>query len=355
MGNTRFAHIDAMRAIAVLLVVWTHSSEGFAGISGSQLFLDDLQNSVNFGRIGVVIFFAISGMLIPSSLRGDAASGKRSFLIRRFFRLFPAYWLSVVIYWSFLPGREVADLTANLTMLPWIFGREPLTGLYWTLETELYFYLACVLVFRSRLLHRVSAVASLAVFFSLAFVAISALHLIPESVPGPYKGLPLHLAIMFWGATFRKTWDEGRYRSWSFIGASGAVLLASMAILTYGIKSGDPKQIANGLAYLIGLGLFSLFATALKITFKPLAWGGKISYSVYLLHGVAISAILHILSPGLPLGVYLLAVGVAALAISWASFTAVEAVGIRWGATFSTRRQLAAAWLSNEKARQSEP
>jgi peptidoglycan/LPS O-acetylase OafA/YrhL len=343
MGNTRFAHIDAMRAIAVLLVVWTHSAEGFAGISGFQSFLDDLQNSVNFGRIGVVVFFAISGMLIPSSLKGDVASGTRSFLIRRFFRLFPAFWLSVVIYWSFLPGRELADLTANLTMLPWLFGREPLTGLYWTLETELYFYLACVLVFWLGLLHRMSAVASLAVFFSFAFIAISALHLLRESIPGPYKGLPLHLAIMFWGATFRKASDEDRYRSMSFLAATGAVVLASMAILAYGITSGDPKQIANGLANLTGLGLFSLFATALKITFKPLAWVGKISYSVYLLHGVAISAILNILSPGLPLGVYLLTVAAAALPISWASYTAVEAVGIRWGATLSTRRQLAAA------------
>jgi peptidoglycan/LPS O-acetylase OafA/YrhL len=116
-----------------------------------------------------------------------------------------------------------------------------------------------------------------------------------------------------------------------------------MAILAYGIKSGDPKQIANGLAYLIGLGLFSLFATALKISFKPLAWVGKISYSAYLLHGVAIAAIIHILPHGLPLGVYLLTVAAAALLISWASYTAVEAVGIRWGAMLSTRRQLAAA------------
>jgi peptidoglycan/LPS O-acetylase OafA/YrhL len=228
-------------------------------------------------------------------------------------------------------------------MLPWLFGREPLTGLYWTLETELYFYLACVLVFWFGLLHRMSAVAALAVFFSLAFVAISALHILPEGVPGPYKGLPLHLAIMFWGATFRKAWDEGCYRSMIFLAATGAVLLASMAILAYGIKSGDPKQIANGLAYLIGLGLFSLFATALTITFKPLAWVGKISYSVYLLHGVAISAILHVLSTGFPLGVYLLTVAAVALAISWASYTLVEAIGIRLGAALSTKRQLVTA------------
>ncbi|MCS6474667.1 acyltransferase, partial [Burkholderia thailandensis] len=59
---SRFAPVDAMRAVAVLFVMWTHYAELFDKLAGSQHGLDALQRSVNFGRIGVVIFFCISGM-----------------------------------------------------------------------------------------------------------------------------------------------------------------------------------------------------------------------------------------------------------------------------------------------------
>ncbi|MBR8502000.1 acyltransferase family protein, partial [Burkholderia cenocepacia] len=64
--SKRFHHVDAMRAVAVILVIWTHYAERFAPLAGSQYMLDTLQRSMNFGRVGVVVFFAISGMLIPS-------------------------------------------------------------------------------------------------------------------------------------------------------------------------------------------------------------------------------------------------------------------------------------------------
>lgn len=335
MKSERFAHIDAMRAIAVLLVVWTHTAENFAGVSGSQHFLDSLQDSVNFGRIGVVIFFAISGMLIPSSLKGSLGEGTRSFIIRRFFRLFPAFWVSILVYWLMIPGRSVADVVANATMLPGLFGREPLTGLYWTLETELYFYFACLFVFWSGMLHRIGALSLLTVFFSVAFIAISALHLLPEGVSGPHKALPLHLAIMFWGATFRKAWDEGRYTSLSFLSATVAVVLSSSAILAYGLKNIDPKQISNGLAYLFALVLFATFATRIRITLRPIAWVGRISYSIYLLHPAAFSAVPIILTIGAPLSLYLLVAVCASVAVAWVSYILVEVPSIKMGAALS--------------------
>lgn len=54
--SERLDHIDAMRAIAVILVIWTHYAERFVALAGSQRVLDTLQRSLNFGRIGVVLF-----------------------------------------------------------------------------------------------------------------------------------------------------------------------------------------------------------------------------------------------------------------------------------------------------------
>ena len=57
----RMSHVDAICAVAVLFVMWTHYPEQFSSIAGSGQWLDTLQHYGNFGRIGVVVFFALSG------------------------------------------------------------------------------------------------------------------------------------------------------------------------------------------------------------------------------------------------------------------------------------------------------
>ena len=47
----RFAHIDSLRAVAALLVVWTHSAEFFAPLAGGSALLD-VALRYDFGRIG---------------------------------------------------------------------------------------------------------------------------------------------------------------------------------------------------------------------------------------------------------------------------------------------------------------
>ena len=79
----RSAHIDSLRAVAALLVVWIHASELFAPLAGGSM-LHDIAQRYDFGRIGVVAFFGVSGLLIPTSLKDD-----RAFLVRRFFPSFP--------------------------------------------------------------------------------------------------------------------------------------------------------------------------------------------------------------------------------------------------------------------------
>jgi len=86
MNNAnRFSHIDALRGIAALLVIWLHVSEVFVRISpetaaqGTALY--DVAWSVDVGKIGVVIFFSISGFVICRSLNGNIIEGSKKFLI----------------------------------------------------------------------------------------------------------------------------------------------------------------------------------------------------------------------------------------------------------------------------------
>ncbi|MBN3725364.1 acyltransferase family protein [Burkholderia sp. Ac-20379] len=353
-GPHRLDHIDAMRAIAVLLVMWTHYAELYATFAGSQFALDALQQSVNFGRIGVVIFFGISGMLIPNSLRGSAAGGARRFVIRRVFRLYPAFWLSLpigyAVYWLLFGHRmPLAGLAANLTMIPTAFGRDAVMSHYWTLETELYFYALCLALHWLGGLHRMRTLCLTCLGLCAAFVLGSALKLIPADALGQYKGMLYHLAIMFWGACFRQAYDTpraavgfrlfGRAVSLSHRAAFAAVTAAviGIAVLMAGIDllHRDFVHVSASLGYLFGILAFLAFATVLRIRAQVFAWIGRISYSLYLLHGIPLYLIYgYCKASGLtggPLGLYMALTVPPALALAWASYRLVETAGIAAG------------------------
>ncbi|WP_051094472.1 acyltransferase [Bordetella sp. FB-8] len=347
----RLGHIDAMRALAVLLVLWTHYAELYAPIAGAHQWLDTLQRVVDFGRIGVVMFFCISGVLIPTSLRGQPGGGTRRFLVRRFFRLYPAFWVSVplgyLVYWT-LFGNHLsgAGLVANLTMIPTAFGAQQVMGLYWTLETELYFYVLCLVLFWLGVLHRMRGLLLTSAVLLAAFVIAAMLHVIPDAAPGQYKGMLYHLAIMFWGACFRQAYVTPAARIGFRLGKWGltltyraavtllAALIAAVALLMAAVywHRHDDAHVFVSISYITGMGLFALFATVLKIRVRFLVWLGEISYSVYLLHGIPAYllfwfCLVHGLV-GAPLDIYMAAPLPVAIALSWACYRFIELKGI---------------------------
>ena len=168
------------------------------------------------GITGVVLFFAISGFVIYGSLRGPRENAGRRFVITRFFRLFPAYWVSALAGLVFIWWWQGWPITwplvaANATMVPDIFGQPPIMGLYWTLGTELVFYFSCWLIWRLGWLESTRFLAGLVVVLSLSWFVVKGakqIGVVPDDVSAAWKNLPRHLAIMFWGAYFRVIYDE---------------------------------------------------------------------------------------------------------------------------------------------------
>lgn len=95
---------------------------------------------IDTGKVGVALLFLIAGYLAPTSKRKRNA---KQFIINRFFRLYPLYWLDIVLVgllFSF-DGYGLDTVLANLTMLQIFLRKEDLVGLFWTLPIELLLYL----------------------------------------------------------------------------------------------------------------------------------------------------------------------------------------------------------------------
>src|SRR5690606_13077133 len=91
------------------------------------------------GRVGVAIFFCLSGYLIAQSLRSD--DWRRAFPVKRALRLYPLFIVSVLgVLLVYQRPFSTVEALANLTMLPSFFGQPQYLELYWTLETEIVFY-----------------------------------------------------------------------------------------------------------------------------------------------------------------------------------------------------------------------
>jgi peptidoglycan/LPS O-acetylase OafA/YrhL len=353
--SSRVAALDALRAVAALLVVWTHVCEDFvklpypAAHGGS---LHDAAWSFDFGRAGVVAFFATSGFLIPSGLREDSTSAIRRFAVRRFFRLYPAYWVSLVAGWLVLfqlraRPLPLRALLANVTMAPGALGEVRVLGLYWTLETELLFYALCVLAHLAGVLSSARWLFGIAGTFLLGFLAFFAQN---------YLALPLglglshdqgllcaHLGIMFGAALLRRVHErstEGRGPR-AGVALLGTALLVGFVLpglyLGYGPRH-DAWLVRFSAPYGIGV---ALFAAAIAWRFgvpSALRRIGEASYSLYLFHPAVLGlALWWVHGPSgarlreLHLSAYLVVVAGASVAVAMLAHRFVEQPAMRIG------------------------
>lgn len=305
MNNiNRFSHIDALRGIAALLVIWLHVSEVFVHISPETLAqgttLYDVARGIDVGRIGVVIFFAISGFVICKSLKGNIIEGSKKFLIRRLLRLYPAFWVSIVLglfslWWLFDKPFSWSIIAANITMLPELLGEPPIIGLYWTLETELAFYLLCWLLFVNRNLNNPLILFFISAFLAFLFV-VARLFFMPPELRLSLQAMPYHLAIMFWGGFFRYWYDDKKalimlatrkiQLQWLLYVLTIIIVVPALSVFIQGNITQDSHLLRLGKSYMLGVSLFIIGNSVFKIKNQFMAWTGTISYSLYLVHPV---------------------------------------------------------------------
>lgn len=149
----RIEFLDGLRGLAIILVVLYHSYFRWSPkVPYGSLYSDYF--FIQYGYLGVQLFFLISGFVILMSL--EKSDNFFSFLYKRWLRLFPAMLIATVLIFitaSFLYERpagkpELDSIIPGLLFISpnWIESItgiyiEPIEGVFWSLYVEVVFYL----------------------------------------------------------------------------------------------------------------------------------------------------------------------------------------------------------------------
>lgn len=372
----RLDHIDAIRAFAAVSVLVEHFYAA-PSIASGHTWAQSVVAGLDLGRIGVVVFFLISGFVIPFSLKKNRHLG--DFWVKRVTRLYPAYWMSLIlaVVLQSVVSREAiggAQALANATMLQNFFHYENVLGVYWTLKLELVFYVMAYGLFLFGLIDSAFVLAAISGGLFCVFLLYldywtnvtaighhiaAALHLggaiasstgtagnhpIPGILNMNWGNFCAYFSAMFLGACLRR-WSEGKLRTAGKMAIGllcfgWLVLLPAMGIVCYR-KTQDIGLFSMYGSWATALALFLLLAFVTPVRSKVLAWIGLCSYSLYLLHSMVIDLLLssppfaapHAFSPLLTLVVCI----AISLAVAHVSYFLVEKPAMRFGRSVARR------------------
>lgn len=284
----RLSWVDAARGLAAFGVALMHMVERMRSdyplefsIREGGLLGNLILDFFNLGKIGVVVFFFISGYVIPFSL--DKRSLKE-FVISRFFRLYPAYWISIILAIIIIGGYSLSNVLINVTMFQRFFGIPDMVGVYWTLQIELVFYFLCIVLFCFNRLFDTKSLTNGFYLFMAVSVTLAIVRFITDiKLP---VALPLSLSVMFLGMVLRDAEESGRRINLIKYFGIFVLSLLLVCLFAYNRDYGyNEKWYKYFISYNTGVIIFMVFRHW-NIYNKALIFLGKISYSLYLLHPV---------------------------------------------------------------------
>jgi exopolysaccharide production protein ExoZ len=282
----QFLSIQYLRAFAALGVVAYHASPA--------------EHPFTIGNAGVDIFFVISGFIMWSITEERPAS-PLSFLKSRLIRIVPVYWLITAL----LLGGALAfpKLFPSLKIdIPYAIGSFlfvpmrppgsaengpiwPILVQGWTLNYEMFFYFLFCICLLLKPLPRLAALS-----FALLCCVISGLfyngnNAIVHSFTDPI--LIEFMAGVLLGVCVRR--DFLPSRPWGYwLAGFGVILLLALAITSVT----QPRLFAWGIpAVLVVVGAVVLDTKGRIPQLRLLKLIGDSSYSIYLSHGLALSAL----------------------------------------------------------------
>ena len=341
--SSYFPELDGLRGLCVLLVITVHlyaHKEYWAWLSGSH---------------GVSVFFVLSGFLITTlALREEERDGRISlngFFLRRAFRLFPLYYITLgvyVVYLLLLAQGNAEQRETFSKALIWyslyfqeipffhllVIGQRDLPFFHvWSLGIEEKFYLVWPLVafgsWRWRTHQRlcwtlgVCLLLTIALPLALPFARQMVRYLI--SYQAILAGCALAM-LMHRSDTFERVKRWGCVWPWVVVHFLSA-------------WSGDCLETLYAPSCCLALVAFLTRGSSL-LSAGPFVQLGKLSYGVYLVHLLAMAAVYRLFPfgawhPVTSVVAFFLVVGLS-LAMAWPLHVIIEQPLIRLGRRLTT-------------------
>jgi len=316
----RLPQLDGLRTLA-FLAVFAHHAFGLP-----------------LGWVGVDLFFVLSGFLITGILVRERESPQyfRAFYLRRFMRIVPPYYLFLAVAFlvlgaSFLPESwwyllflsNIRD-SISVSFASWL---SPM----WSLAVEEQFYIAWPLVVAAVPRHRLIRLCL--VVLVLAPAVRAGLTVACESFRPVHHLLPARMDLLAAGAALAllRTDFPGRFRYVVRAGPAVVVLAAGVfAVLAVAIPSF--RTSANSLLFnTLGYSLVLVTMTGILAATVALKEGvgfrllsnplivflGTISYTMYLVHRLVLTAARSVNPDRLSAAVVALVLSIAWASASW--------------------------------------
>lgn len=307
-AKQRYEHLDVLRGIAVLGVVLVHSQSVFfmgrpddeQGLGSPAI--QSIATIFSSGRLGVEVFFALSGFLIATIYLGREFS-LASFFRHRFFRIAPL-WLAFGLLWFvvFVANGSPIDsmleaLVLSSIFLLWISPEhfDSFIGGAWSIQIEVF----CYAVFAFTRRWSKETLILLAIFVNLLGAAVSSFDLAAEGLLESLRRFSFQTGFNFFLAGWLVGLLRLEFESWQRTReVLSAGSLPFLFITWFGTFLLTPAMYGNPVEAL-GFVLLALLVTFLSPAFVrgPLRWLGVYSYFIFFSHFLVLYVIGLVVSP----------------------------------------------------------
>lgn len=295
----RSVELDFVRGIAIFVVMGYH----FHTVRTGHPWVSVLEYPLkSFGHEGVNLFFTLSGFLVGGLLLRQYSQtgriGARRFIVRRIFKIWPAYY--ALILFHLLAGRHRPDtfLWQNLTHMQNYFGTS--IAQTWSLAVEEHFYLFLPALLILLAHFRLRANALIAVMAGLCAIVLSArcIAVSHGDLVGAFNYTQYRMDSLLIGVILATIyWMKPEV--WRRLVAKKRWLLGAVGLLFVWLIFATPDvALDESVGYTIqAIGFSALIMLVLEHSgrlrttwvYRGLAWLGLYSYGIYLWHSLALA------------------------------------------------------------------
>lgn len=357
----KFEWLDIIRILSILLVIYGHfaSVGGYApsipGVVNENIKLPLMNGpehkllnfdivlinlfSTQSAILGVALFFMVTGYLMPLMMEKYS---RTSFLINRFFRIFPLLIFSttftgIYLYYTQDIHNTFSSYLGSWTLSYGFFGVAPIMGVLWTLVIEVLFYLLTACIGRFSLYRVILLQAFLLILISTA-----------GSISNYYINLigkqAIFILYILLGTAVYLAEREEKFEAKLAI-VSYCLMLCYITMQFFKKTVGSIGTYENLGTHLLAVSIFLGLMIAGRLNLfsklpKIFTWFADLVYPIYLFHvAIGLSTMALIRNVNDNYLVMLLGGFVASVFVSYLAHKLIEKPFINFGRRFTKRRE----------------